>query len=257
MEESAKSSLGSQKETVKACKEALKAATEANKASKEVLTAANAAVKDFATELQGITDEKAHIDKVYSENFLVMKTAESVSAGDAKSHVKEISNTLKKISCEPSLQLALTPAFKKQVAERGDFDKIAIDGVEDHFKSKIASLAEEIANAGKTKAAKDGAAAEAQTAHDATEAKRQECIAALKAAQDTQVEKENALSAAEKNVEATTKAASKALKENAHEQHGLDKAKGNLASFQFLLERVTPPEPEEPEPVEPSQMTKG
>merc|ERR1712139_313357 len=115
-------------------------------------------------------------------------------------------------------------------AERGDFDKMAIDGVEATFKSKIEALSGEISSAGTTKAGKESAAAEAKAAHDA------------------QGEKETALAAAEKATAAAEKAASKAVRTHTHEQKGLDSAKGNLASFQTLLERTTPPPPpEEPE----------
>lgn len=250
-QEGATTSLASQKEDVKKKKEELKAATEANKTSKEALTAADTEVKDFDKELHKTIDKKTHIEETYNQNFLVMKSAESVGAGDARSHVSKIMHTLKEISTEPSLSLAIAPALKKTPAERGDFDKIAIDGVEEHFKSAIAKLTGEITTADATKATKVATATDCKTAHDATEAKRQECIAALKASQEAQAEKESSLSAAEKNVDTATKAANKASKENTHEQHGLDKAKGNLASFQFLLERTTPP-PEEPE-----QLTEG
>merc|ERR1712124_184604 len=125
---------------------------------------------------------------------------------------------------------------------------MAVDEIEGCFKSRIEKLTGEIAEGGTTKATKEAAAAETKTAHDATEAKRQECIAALKASQEAQGEKETALATAEKATAAAEKAASKAVRTHTHEQKGLDSAKGNLASFQTLLERTTPPPPpEEPE----------
>lgn len=247
-QESANASLVAQKEDVKKCKEALKGASEANKEAAEKLSAANKDVAEFDEGLQKIVAEKDGIEKVYNESFLVMKAMENVEAKDSKMHMKEISPVVKKIATEASLTIAVVSALPKVPAERGDFDKMAIDGVEATFKSKIEALSGEISSAGTTKAGKESAAAEAKAAHDATEAKRQECIAALKASQEAQGEKETALAAAEKATAAAEKAASKAVRTHTHEQKGLDSAKGNLASFQTLLERTTPPPPpEEPE----------
>jgi len=252
-QEAAKSSLVAQKEHVKTCKEALHEAIGANKEAAGVLAAANKEVAEFDEGLQKIIAEKDNIDKIFTEGFLVMKAAENADALKAsKSHMKDIAHIVKKISTEASLQIAIGPALKKTTAERGGFDQMAIDGVEATFKSKIEKLAGEIAEAGTTKATKEGAAAAAKTAHDATEAKRQECIAALKSSEEAKTEKEKTLAAAEKTTDAAEKAANKAVRTHHHEERGLAHAKGNLASFQTLLERTTPPPPpEEPEEAEP------
>jgi len=250
-QESAKSSLAAEKENVKTCKENLKAAVDAEKGAASELTAANKEVAEFDEGLKTTVAEKDNIEKIFNEGFLVMKAAESADALKAsKSHMSEVSKTVKKIATEASLQIAIVSALKKTTAERGEFDKMAIDGVEASFKSKLEKLGAEIAEAGTTKAAKEGVAAEKKTAHDATEAKRQECIAALKATEEAKTEKEKALVAAEKTTEAAEKAANKAVRTQNHEQRGLDHAKGNLATFAFLLERSTPPPPpaEEAEP---------
>jgi len=247
-QESATASLAGQKEDVKACKEALKAATDADKDAAKALKAAEDEVKDFDKQLKEIIARKENVEKVYNQHFLIMKNAESVVAADSKTHLKEVSGTMKEISNEPSLQLALAPALKKTPAERGSFDIMAIDGVEAAFTSTIKTLTEEISSADTTKAGKEAAATAAKAAHDATTAKKLECKTALEASEAAQAEKEKALEDAGKAVEATEKAASKALREKDRQQHGLDRAKGTLAAYQFLLERPTPPPPpEEPE----------
>jgi len=120
---------------------------------------------------------------------------------------------------------------------------MAIEGVEAAFTGTIEKLTGEIDTAGVTKAGKEAGATEAKTAHDAAEAKRQECIASLKASQASQEEKEKSLVVAEKTEDSKAKAANRALKDNAQEQRGLDHAKSSLAYFQFLVDRTTPPPP--------------
>lgn len=252
-QQSATSSLEAQGQDVKTCKDALTAASDAEKEAAGILAGKNAEVEKFDKGLQKIIAEKDNVSMVYHQSFLIMKSAEGVSASDGKTHLKKIMSTLKHISSgtESSLLIAITPALQHAPAERGQFDSMAIDGVESLFKSKIEKLSEHISGEEATKATKEAAAAEASTAHEATETKRLECIAALKLNQDAQEEKEKALAAADKNLDATSKAANKALKASAHEQRGLDHAKGNLASFQFLLERTTPPPPPPEEPEKP------
>jgi len=252
MNETSKSGLDAQKEDVKACKEALKAATEAEKEAKGKLDSANSEVANFDKEMQKQIETKDSISMVYNQSFLVMKSAEAPSGSEAKNHLKKIAPTLKSISTESSLQIAVAPALQKKASERGQFDSMAIEGVEAAFTGKIGALTQEIDAAGVTKAGKEAAAAEAKTAHEAAEAKRQECIATLKASQAAQEEKEKDLVAAGKNEESTAKVAAKAVRENAHEERGLNHAKTSLAHFQFLVDRSTPPPPAEEAPAEPA-----
>jgi len=248
--ETEKSGLVAQKEDVKLCKENLKAATDAEKEAAGKLATAKSDVENFDKEIQKQIITKDNISMVYNQSFLVMKSAEAPSGSEAKNHLKKIAPILKSISTETSLQIALPAALQKKAAERGQFDNMAVDGVEAVFTGTIAKLTGEIDSAGVTKAGKEAAATEATTAHDAAEAKRQECIAALKASQSSQEEKEKSLVAAEKAEDSKAKAANRALKDNAQEQRGLDHAKSTLAYFQFLVDRTTPPPPLEEAPVE-------
>jgi hypothetical protein len=248
-EGAAKTSLAAQKEDVKACRDALKAASDAEHEAKTGLASAKAEVSVFDENLQKIIADKDNISRVYNQSFLVMKSSEELSASEGKTHLKQIAPVMKKISTESSLQIALAPAMQKKPSERGQFDSMAIDGVEAVFKGKIQTLEGEISSADAAKAEKVAAEAAAKAAHEATEAKKQECAAALKASKEAQAEKEKSLEAAEKNLHAASQTANKALKTHSHEQSGLNHAKSNLETFQFLLERATPPPPP-PSPVE-------
>lgn len=237
------------KEAVKACKEALKTASHEEKEAKEVKGTADGAVADFDTKLQSVVANKDTVSMVYTSSFLTLKTpAEGLTGAETKGHLKKIVPCLKKISTESSLHIAISPALEKGPDARGQFDSMAIDGVEAAFKAEIAKLEAEIASQDETKKGLEGTAAEAKATHDAKLAKKEECKAALKAAEEALVEKEKASEAAEKAVSHASTASNKALAKNKKEESGLDHAKSSLATYQLLLDRTTPPpEPEEPE----------
>lgn len=246
--EAAKGAVAGQKEDVKACKEALKTASHDEKETKEALAKATGEVADFDVKLQKVVADKDTVSMVYNQDFLIMKASEGVPAAEVKGHLKKILPTLKKISNESSLQIAISPALEKAPADRGQFDSMAIDGVEAAFKAQIDKLTEEIAKEDETKKGLESAAAEAKGVHDAKLAKKEECKTALKASEDALAEKEKALEAADKTVVTASKASAKALATNKKEESGLEHAKGDLAKFQGLVDRTTPPpEPEEPE----------
>jgi uncharacterized coiled-coil protein SlyX len=252
--EAAKTAVTAQKDDVKACKEALKAASAEEKESKEALTKANGDVSEFDAKLSTVVASKDSVSMVYNSSFLVLKAAEGVPASEAKGHLKKIVPTLKKISSETSLQIAISPALEKKPDDRGQFDSMAIDGVEASFKAEIAKLEGEIAAQDDTKKALEGAVAEAKATHDAKHAKKEECKAALKASEESLAEKEKASEAAEKAVAHASTASHKALVKNKKEESGLDHAKGSVATYQLLLERSTPPpEPEEEEEEPPAE----
>jgi len=246
--EAAKGAVTAQKEDVKACKEALKTASGEEKEAKEAKATADAAVADFDAKQAKVVAEKDSVSMVYNQDFLIMKTSEAVPGGEAKAHLKKILPTLKKISSESSLQIAISPALEKAPADRGQFDSMAIDGVEAAFKAQIDKLTAEIASEDETKKGLESAAAEAKSVHDAKLAKKEECKTALKASEDALAEKETASEAADKAVTTAGKASHKALATSKKQESGLDHAKGDLAKFQLLVDRTTPPpEPEEPE----------
>lgn len=246
-QENAKSSIDAQEKDVGECKAALKEASDVHKESTTALALANSLVVDFDKDLQKVINEKDNITRVYNQSFLITKnfSDEGFDPSEVKNYLKEITATLKKISTQSSLQIALAPALQKKPSERGKFDNLAIDGVDEVFKEKIEKLNDEISSADTAKAAKEAQAVEAKNTHAATEAKKQECLAALKASEDALGEKKKSLEAAEKNVDVASKTANKALKVHSQQESELDHAKGNLASLQFLVEHTRPPPPAE------------
>merc|ERR1711959_363332 len=66
----------------------------------------------------------------------------------------QVQPMLKKLSTESSLLSAITPAFKKPLADRGPFDIMAIEGAEGIFTKHLEGLQEQIDKADETKADK-------------------------------------------------------------------------------------------------------
>merc|ERR1719387_2481964 len=137
------------------------------------MTKANGEVADFDAKLQKVVADKDTVSMVYNQDFLILKASEAVPAAEAKGHLKKILPTLKKISNESSLSIAIAPALEKAPAERGQFDSMAIDGVEAAFKAQIDKLTEEIASEDETKKGLESTAAEAKSVHDAKLTKKE------------------------------------------------------------------------------------
>lgn len=87
--------------------------------------------------------------------------------------MKKMDPLLKKLGAESSLLSAIAPALKKSPTERGQFDVMAIEGIEAVFTNHLATLQEQIDKADVLKGEKVAAQALAQEALDTAKAKKQ------------------------------------------------------------------------------------
>merc|ERR1719335_1330403 len=128
VEESA-AKIHNQEEEVKKCKGIVDEDSQAVKAIEEALQCASKEVAEFDQNLAATTAEKDQCNSVYNDHFTHLKNG-GLDAKEVTNRTKEVLVILKKLSAEPSLLSAITPAFKKSSAERGPFDAMAIEGAE-------------------------------------------------------------------------------------------------------------------------------
>merc|ERR1719375_853825 len=250
----AKDALEAQKEVINAKKAALTSAKQTVQESKENVAAATKEFKGHDAAQAEKIEEKADLDKVYSDCFLALKSPpaeeEKPLDGRAKnSAVSKITSALKKLKAEPSLAQAVDPAIRKAAAERGSFDAMAVDGVDAFLKAKIAEMQGEVDGGERAKAEKEKAKMAAEAMLEAASTKEKDAKNALKAAEDEKTSKSGALDDAKKILSEKTDAVSEAKVKHDSEKEGLDEMIGSMEAYTFLLERKAPvPEPEEPKP---------
>lgn len=127
--------------------------SEATKAAEEALQCASKEVAEFDEKLQETIAQKDKCSSIYNESFVVLKNGGS-DAKEVTRLLNQVQPMLKKLSTESSLLSAITPAFKKPLADRGPFDIMAIEGAEGIFTKHLEGLQEQIDKADVTKADK-------------------------------------------------------------------------------------------------------
>eukprot|EP00746_Dinoflagellata_sp_MGD_P161097 gnl/MRDRNA2_/MRDRNA2_88132_c0_seq1.p1 gnl/MRDRNA2_/MRDRNA2_88132_c0~~gnl/MRDRNA2_/MRDRNA2_88132_c0_seq1.p1 ORF type:complete len:383 (+),score=137.56 gnl/MRDRNA2_/MRDRNA2_88132_c0_seq1:95-1243(+) len=182
VEESA-AKIGNQEEEVKKCKGIVDENVQAVKAAEEALQCASKEVAEFDQNLLTTTADKDQCNSVYNDHFTPLKDG-GLDAKEVTTRTKEVLAILKKLSAEPSLLSAITPAFKKSSAERGPFDTMAIEGAENIIKTHVAKLQEQIDKADEIKAEKVSAETVKQEELKAAMEKRTSSEDSLKAAED-------------------------------------------------------------------------
>jgi hypothetical protein len=159
--------------------------SEAVKGAQDALEVATQEVEDFDANLQKTINQKEQYSSVYNECFVHLKTSEGTEQKEAQKLLKKMDSLLKKLGAESSLLSAIAPALKKKPTERGQFDVMAIEGIEAVFTKELASLQEQIDKADVLKGEKVAAQAVAQEALDTAKAKETESEKELKQAQET------------------------------------------------------------------------
>jgi len=182
VEESA-SKIANHEEEVKKCKGILDEDSQAVKAAEEALQCASKEVAEFDQNLLTTNADKDQCNSVYDDHFTHLKNG-GLDGKEVTSRTKEVLAYLKKLSAEPSLLSAISPAFKKSSAERGPFDNMAIEGAENIIKMHLAKLQELIDKADENKVEKVGAETTKQEELKAAMEKRTSSEDALKAAED-------------------------------------------------------------------------
>jgi len=210
--------------------------------------------------VQSATKE-AELEKVkgvISENFEPLKagvewpSAKDKAAGEKK-HLGAIGSMLKQLHADTSLMSALQSALTRKPAERGQFDAMAIEQLENILTSKVTEHETHINNAETLKGEKTAAVAAAETTLANAEAAKTQGEEDLEAAKKAQKEASTALKEAKKAVDEQDSAVEDAKSTKEDADASLEEAKKALGAFEYLLSRTTPPpepEPVEPEPVE-------
>jgi len=151
--EASAAKIEEQNEEVTKCKSAVHDNSEATKAAEEALHFASKEVAEFDEKLQETIAQKDKCSSIYNESFVVLKNGGS-DAKEVTRLLNQVQPMLKKLSTESSLLSAITPAFKKPLADRGPFDIMAIEGAEGIFMKHLEGLQEQIDKADETKADK-------------------------------------------------------------------------------------------------------
>eukprot|EP00746_Dinoflagellata_sp_MGD_P155417 gnl/MRDRNA2_/MRDRNA2_85360_c0_seq1.p1 gnl/MRDRNA2_/MRDRNA2_85360_c0~~gnl/MRDRNA2_/MRDRNA2_85360_c0_seq1.p1 ORF type:complete len:380 (+),score=128.47 gnl/MRDRNA2_/MRDRNA2_85360_c0_seq1:90-1229(+) len=262
LEESAKR-VELQEEEVAKRQEVVRVDSEAVNEAQLVLEVATQEVVDFDANLQKTINQKEQYSSVYNESFVHLKTTEGTPQKEADQLLKKMTPLLKKLGAESSLLSAIGPALKKSPTERGQFDVMAIEGIEAVFTKHLATLQEQIDKADVTKGEKVAAQAVAQEALDSAKAKEAESEQALKQAQEARDKLEASHQEMYRNMDCNSNM--EAITEHGVTEEGLQKVKQALNTFTDLFERkavspstadVTMGEPEvttEPSPMETSE----
>jgi len=157
---------------------ALKAALEAQQSGDAALNATEA--------------ELNTIKAVEEGQLKALCSVEDWKANDAAKQCQAVLKLLKDCVIDESLSKSLPSCCAKAPAERGDFDKMALEQVEKTLKDKASTLSAKLEEGAAAKVERAKAVEEAQKASDvAAEAKK----AAAEALLDAEVEKENAAEA--------------------------------------------------------------
>lgn len=182
VEESA-TTIRQQEEEVTECKVVVdKDLAEVNTAQ-EGLKSASTEVAEFDENLQVTITERNKCSAIFNDYFVPLKSGIDDSKEVARLW-KEVQPMLKKLSIEPSLLIALAPAFKESAAKRGPFDIMAIEGAEKVFTEHVAKLQDQIDNADTTKAEKVSSETASQEVLKAAMDKHMASKSILKAAEE-------------------------------------------------------------------------
>jgi chromosome segregation ATPase len=225
----------SQEDEVTKCQEILRVDSEAVKAAQATLEVATQEVVDFDANLQKTVDQKEQYNSVFNECFVHLKTSEGTDQKEAQRLLKRMDPVLKKLGAESSLLCAVGPALKKSSTERGQFDLMAIEGIETVFTQHLAALHEKIDQADVLKTEKVAAQAAAQEALDTAKAKEADSEQGLKQAQEAKDALEAGHQEMYNNMDMTSNM--EAITEHGTTEQGLEKVRQALSTFTDLFER--------------------
>jgi len=228
----------SQEEEVAKWTEVAHVDSEAAKGAQDALKVATQEVTDFDANLQKTIDQKEHYSSVFNDCFVHLKTSEGSDQKEAQRLLKTMDPVLKKLGAESSLLCAIAPALKKSPAERGQFDIMAIEGIEEVFTKHLATLQEQIDKADVLKGEKIAAQAVAQEALDTAKAKEVDSEQGLKQAQEAKDSLEATHQEMYRNMDGTSEM--EAIAEHGLTDEGLQKARQALNTFTELFERKAP-----------------
>eukprot|EP00929_Paragymnodinium_shiwhaense_P041928 TRINITY_DN21779_c0_g1_i1.p1 TRINITY_DN21779_c0_g1~~TRINITY_DN21779_c0_g1_i1.p1 ORF type:complete len:395 (-),score=189.83 TRINITY_DN21779_c0_g1_i1:312-1427(-) len=211
--------------------------------AEETLKTAKKEQETGDAELVEAEKKLAELKAVAEKDLKALASEEDFKAEDAPAHCQALLGALKSCAVDESLSKSLPTSCVKAPAERGAFDKIALEQVEKILNDKIEGLSKTLAEGASGKEARAQAVADAEKAvTEASEAKKGAADALL----DSEVEKANAAEglrsakAALADHEPAKTAAEEAV--NSAKEALSHFEQYTLACFETLEKKVTPPE---------------
>jgi len=180
--EAAKQALSAKKDEIKEREGVKKADTVALEEAAGNVEKAKITEKELEKQKAHLTKEHTNANGVFEECFLVLKENPTVDKKAQKGQMKRISQQLAAMNAGDSMTKGLPSALLKSLEERGDFDRMTINAVEELFKKACAEREARIS-------AQD---ASMQAAADATEAAKQNSEHAQMKLQESTVNLSNA-----------------------------------------------------------------
>jgi len=193
--EKAKEDTAAKKVKLTEAKEALAAAGQGYKEAKSAHSKVAEANKVSEAEFKAQEEKKAKLEAFLTEPFGKMKEG-TLEASELKAGSAETLKIGKEYSFDSSLLTSIPSAIAKKPEERGPFDSICLQQVEDELKKKIAEMTEKLTAMEPAKAEKAAELAAAETAMSAAQQKELDSKDALNTAKEEEKASEEALKAA-------------------------------------------------------------
>jgi len=245
-EESLKEAEGALEEQKKMAQEAEVTLTESQEALMQATTKLkeiSQAVENFDVIQQGKEQEHAELSSAFETVFEKLKTGTWEDAMEKKSVLSQLSLVLKKLEVDQGLRSAAPPALSKAPAERGDFDNMVVDQIQESLKTRVESLAADVSNGETLKSAKVTEQTEAEETLGTSQATVEANNAAVVLAKEKIVEIEATLTRAKADLKEQSKIVADVDVKTFYEQSHLECFQESLQALEFLCERIsTPPE---------------
>lgn len=241
----AQGALEEQKKMAQEAQDALTVSQEALMQATTNLKEISKAVDNFDIVQQGKEQEHAELSSAFESVFEKLKTGTWEDAMEKKSVLSQLSLVLKKFDVDQSLRSAAPSAMSKNPADRGDFDNMVVDQIQESLKARVESLAADVSNGETLKSAKVTEQTEAQETLDTSTATVEANKAAVVSAEEKIVELEATLTQAKVDLKEQSKIVGDVDVKTFYEQSHLENFKEALQALEFLRERTsTPPEGE-------------
>lgn len=226
----------------------------AHKDAAKKLSEAQDAVDALEVQQMKKTAERTKCFNVLDQNYKSLKTASGDGGGAfeaaEKKYMGGLKSMLTSLAVDGSLLGAIGLALEKKAEERGGFDAMVVEKVEETLQKHLADLDDFLNNFEKIKGEKEAAVVSAQAALDAAAEQEKSCQEGLATAKANETAAEDEVKTCQDDVAGKEKELAKANAEFSEKEDALALAKENLAAFEFLSERVAavpePPPAEEP-----------
>jgi len=218
-------------------------AAEAFQATIQPLKDAIAHQKDGDSNAVALDSAKASLDKALADLLAPLK-----AEGGKQRQLQALSKALHGL--DGSLLEAMLLPLAKNPEQRGSFDMVILEQLDQQIAAKVAGLEDELAQAAPAREQRAAAVKAVQEAHDAAKSASDLAVGELKSVKDFEAAAKSALGAAKEAIENFAGELEKAAND-------LDKARaklanfrsGALATFNEFRERISPAPPaDEPAP---------